>query len=119
MLFALANSLALPSDRRMRRSDGRFFCTVDQAARSLHRSSSSTIETERAGSLLHGCFGLQRPSGTSDRFRINKSTDQPINATMFPFWIELPAVSLMHWLPFAAGGLTLLLASGAGRGSCA
>lgn len=35
---------------------------------------------------------------------------------MFPFWIEFPAASLVHWLPFAVAALTLWLTAGTGRG---
>jgi hypothetical protein len=30
---------------------------------------------------------------------------------VFPFWVDLPAISLLDWLPLAAVTLTLLMAT--------
>jgi hypothetical protein len=35
---------------------------------------------------------------------------------MFPFWIDLPIVAWVQWLPFAAAGLMLLFGSNARPG---
>ncbi len=36
---------------------------------------------------------------------------------MFPFWIEIPIVSLMQWLPFAVAVMAVWLTTNVSRGS--